>query len=274
MYIVASDIGADLPKQWIVGGFHKINQSILVDGKSVVVPFDDQSLANFYTSLAHSQVKTTAMQQQEILPQLQQLVDKEGKDVLFVGFSSRLSGTATQIATCAQQVSQSGKVNVCFWDSLQASAGQALLVERALQNRQKGLSMQQNVADLEQNAHKIVFQILVSVVDRFSRGGRAQNLHSTQLLPILGLKRGCLYHTEGKFLSRDVAKAYWAQHICQHANTSQKLIVCHGSNAVECQQFAEQLHNATGMQTACCFANVLLGAHTGDNLVAVAYWAK
>ena len=140
MYIVASDIGADLPKQWIVGGFHKINQSILVDGKSVVVPFDDQSLANFYTSLAHSQVKTTAMQQQEILPQLQQLVDKEGKDVLFVGFSSRLSGTATQIATCAQQVSQSGKVNVCFWDSLQASAGQALLVERALQNRQKGLS--------------------------------------------------------------------------------------------------------------------------------------
>ncbi len=88
-------------------------------------------------------------------------------DIIILTLSSKLSGTYSQAKNAAKNYK-----NVYVVDSLNASAGERLLIERALKLRDEGKSASEIVSELETIKHNIVFLAVLGTLKYLRKGGR------------------------------------------------------------------------------------------------------
>lgn len=92
---------------------------------------------------------------------------QSGEEVVVVALSSKLSSTYESACIAAE-----GRANVRVVDSLSASIGERILVERALMMAEQGLPAAQIVQTLEQAKSKIRVISLFDTLEYLKRGGR------------------------------------------------------------------------------------------------------
>lgn len=127
----------------------------------------------FYESLRHGKMSSSSQINQ------QQMVDwvspflENGEDVLYLAFSSGLSGTY-QSARLAQEELRERFPDRTFTvvDSLCASMGEGLLAYYAAAMRQKGCTLKETAAWLEENKLKLCHWFTVDDLHHLKRGGR------------------------------------------------------------------------------------------------------
>ena len=104
-------------------------------------------MADFYTALRSGGTSTTSQLTMETLRKAFAPVLEQGKDVLYLAFSSGLSGTYQTACITAQDLMEEypGRRVVCV-DTLQASMGEGLLTFEAALLRKQGKSLDE-VAD-------------------------------------------------------------------------------------------------------------------------------
>ena len=127
----------------------------------------------FYESLRHGKMSSSSQINQ------QQMVDwvspflENGEDVLYLSFSSGLSGTY-QSARLAQEELRERFPDRTFTvvDSLCASMGEGLLAYYAAAMRQKGCTLEETAAWLEENKLKLCHWFTVDDLHHLKRGGR------------------------------------------------------------------------------------------------------
>lgn len=127
----------------------------------------------FYESLRHGKMSSSSQINQ------QQMVDwvspflENGEDVLYLAFSSGLSGTY-QSARLAQEELRERFPDRTFTvvDSLCASMGEGLLAYYAAAMRQKGCTLEETAAWLEENKLKLCHWFTVDDLHHLKRGGR------------------------------------------------------------------------------------------------------
>ena len=127
----------------------------------------------FYESLRHGKMSSSSQINQ------QQMVDwvspflENGEDVLYLSFSSGLSGTY-QSARLAQEELRERFPDRTFTvvDSLCASMGEGLLAYYAAAMRQKGCTLKETAAWLEENKLKLCHWFTVDDLHHLKRGGR------------------------------------------------------------------------------------------------------
>jgi len=96
-----------------------------------------------------------------------------GKDILYIAFSSGLSGTCNSGKIAAQEIMEENpEVNIIVVDTLSASLGEGLLVHKAIQLRKQGKSMEETAAWLEENKLHLVHAFTVDDLNHLYRGGR------------------------------------------------------------------------------------------------------
>lgn len=129
----------------------------MVDGKS---PLDSGDAAfdgpAFYAAMrGGAKVVTSQVTPQTYIDAMTPFL-KEGKDVLFIGMSSGISGSYNSAQIAANQLREEFPAcKIYTIDTLSASLGEGLLVVKAAENRRSGMSIEENAAEIDKLRHNM-----------------------------------------------------------------------------------------------------------------------
>lgn len=269
MFRIISDIGADIPAE-LKSSMIIINQDVTIDEESVVVDNDESSMVDFYKRIdVANTYATRALRLDEIITLLER---EQGKgDILCFSFSQRLSATGSQMEKACNLIN--GKPNrIVYYDTRTATIGQGIMIYLAQLCNEQGLSIDQTVDYLRKMETKLSFYVILDKSSHFFSGGRAANLSNESLYyPILRLPLGNLYQCTGYALSKRDAVKYVVQKI--RKKTIDIIFIGHGSNKQEALHLKNELAcyaNTIGI----CYANPVMGVHTGDNALLISFLEK
>ena len=154
----------------------------------------------FYAKLRGGAMSTTTqINSEEFLRVFTPLLEA-GQDVLYIAFSSGLSGTC-QSAQLAREELQKRfpQRKMVVFDSLCASMGEGLLVYYAAKLRQEGKSLEEVLAWLQENVLRLCHWFTVDDLNHLKRGGRVST--ATALVgTMLGIKPVRHVDTEGHLI--------------------------------------------------------------------------
>lgn len=211
---------------------------------------------------------------------------EEGKSVLYICLSSGLSGTfqSANIAadTLADEYTDAKVIPV---DSLAATGGMGLLVEAAVYNRAKGMSIEDNAKWLNDNVQRTNHWFMVDDLMYLKRGGRVSA--ATALVgTTLNIKPILTINPEGKLDTIDKKRGAkvalktliedYKKSCTDPANEFENTIYINHGNAPEraTQVKDELLKINPNLNIKVMMLSPIIGAHTGPGMVAVIHWGK
>lgn len=117
-----------------------------------------------------------------------------GDEILVITLSSEVSGTY-QSAMIAKELLEYNKIQVI--NSASATFGLRIIIEKALQLRDEGKTLEEIVAFLEDYKQKVHIFALVDTLEYFYKGGRLSKTSATvgtllKFKPVVGIKDGKL----------------------------------------------------------------------------------
>lgn len=172
---IYTDTASNLGKKDAVKyNLHLINLPYFVNDRECthidLDSFDDKL---YYDKLKNgAQVRTSQINPEEYIKKFKQSL-QQGKDVLYIGLSSGVSGCFNSARIAKEQLlGQYPDRKIVVFDSLGASLGEGLLVLRAVQYKNKGLSIEQTEQKLCENRERMYQIFIVDDLSHLHRTGR------------------------------------------------------------------------------------------------------
>ena len=173
-YRIMTDSSCDLPEEFVREYELRVLPLRVTLGEETY--FNEPGAVDshtFYEKLrAGVPAKTSAVNTQAFLDAMKEELDA-GRDVLYIGFSSGLSGTYSAGEMAAQSLRpQYPDRKILTVDSLCASLGQGLLVHLCVQKKREGLPIEQVAQFAEDTKLHIGHWFTVTDLHHLHRGGR------------------------------------------------------------------------------------------------------
>lgn len=203
---------------------------------------------------------------------------KEGKDILYIGFSSGLSGTYNASVIAAQELSEKYPERKIYCvDTLCASLGQGLMVYYAWQEKQKGKTIEEVRDYIEDNKLNLCHWFTIDDLMFLKRGGRVSA--STAILgSMLSIKPVLHVDNEGHLISVDKARGRKAS-IRALVDRAEKLginlkdqviYISHGDCEDDAKYLGETMKERFGVKEVLInYVGPVIGAHAGPGVVAL-----
>lgn len=168
--------------------------SYYMDGvEAVCLEAEGFNSKNFYEQMRNNvRVTTSQINPQRYLEHMEPLL-KEGKDILFVGMSSGISGAyASSLIAATQLRDEYPDRKIYTVDTLGASLGEGLVVFKAIECRAKGMTIEETTDYLNKFRHNICQIFTVDNLKYLQIGGRISNAtaFTANLLNIKPLLKG------------------------------------------------------------------------------------
>ncbi len=279
----------DLTKEHLAAiGVEYANYHYILDG---VDHLDDlystQSATQFYDSIDAGAMPTTAQVTPEELIALFEPILKSGCDILHIEFSSGLSGGWLS-ALAAQEAMQKKypERKILTVDSLAASSGYGLLVDKAAELKKSGMGIDELYAWLEENKLRVRHWFFTTNLDHFRRGGRVSG-PSAVIGTILGICPVMDVSCEGKLLVRKKVMGkkkairemitLMQQQAEGGSDYSEKCYMCNSRVLDDACEVAEQVQNLFPKMNGKVEINdigTVIGSHTGPGTVALFFFSK
>ena len=145
-----------------------IRMTVCVDDKT----FSDNELTpkEFYNKLRNKSVSSTSQINPSVFVEYFTDIVKTGKDILYICFSSGLSGMYNSAVLAAEQVQKDypGR-KILVIDSLSASIGEGLLVYHAAMKKLAGAGMEEVAEWVEENKLKVCHWFMVDDLNHLCR---------------------------------------------------------------------------------------------------------
>lgn len=173
-FVIVSDSTVDLPKEYLQAKqVPIISLSYIMDGVTYE-EMDGLSHKEFFEKLRTGSLPTTSQINPEQAREALEPLAKEGKDILYIGFSSGLSGSYNSVRMAAEDLKEEyPDINIITIDSLCACMGEGLLLyNKALELKERGMSMKEIVEWVEANKLHICHNVTVDDLNHLHRGGR------------------------------------------------------------------------------------------------------
>jgi len=281
-YQLITDSSSDLPAEYLAKEeIIAMPLSFTIDGKQYYSGEMDEK--QFYARMRNGAMPVTS--QVNVAQAISAFEDvlKKGRDILYIAFSSALSGTynSARIATEELQPSYPDR-KIVVVDSLSITLGQGLLVYLANQAKKAGDSLERASEWVRSHVQNVAHFITAADLNHLHRGGRISKA-STIIGSCLGIQPIININDAGE--AKVVAKKRG------HKNALNGLVeqmgkvigdtvnnICFISHA-DCEEDAfyvrDQVRKAFGI---CDFlitqAGPVLGAHTGPDAVALCMLAE
>ena len=280
MYWIVTDSGIDMPKAWIdqQDSFRVLSLSYLMDDVTYVSDGTDESIKRIYDSMRDGKMLKTS----QVTPDMWENCFREllaaGHDVLTITFSGGLSGTSAAAFMAADEVREDyPDRKLLVIDSLQASAGEGLMVRYALDNRAKGMSIEDNAAWVQQNVQNFIAWFTVDDLMHLHRGGRLSATSAivgslVRIKPIMRVDENGKLSVYEKCPGRKRSIRVLADKIIADIVNpeGQILHISHGDCFEEAQQLADLLKAALPIaDVQISYVGSVIGAHTGPGVIAV-----
>jgi DegV family protein with EDD domain len=279
--VLATDSCSDLSQPQVKAmGLKIIPLSLTMEGKTYFHFPDERELkiSDFYQALRDEKVATTSLINSAQFVNFFEPILKEGNDVLYIGFSSALSGTYQSSVLAAEQLKETyPKRSIVTIDSLSASTGQGLLVMKAFELLKKNETLDQLKIHLEQYKFKICHLFTVADLGTLKRGGRLSNAQAfvgtlLKLKPILHVsnegKLVALQKVRGRRSSLETMVDLVGERITKPKD--QTIIIAHGDTLEEAEQVGKMIQDR--YQVKDIIYNIIgpvIGAHSGPGTIAV-----
>lgn len=172
-FVIVSDSTVDLPKEYLQSKqVPIISLSYIMDGVTYE-EMDGLSHKEFFEKLRAGSLPTTSQINPEQAREALESFTKEGKDILYIGFSSGLSGSYNSVRMAAEDLKEEyPDINIITIDSLCACMGEGLLLYKALELKEHGMSMEEIAKWVEANKLHICHNVTVDDLNHLHRGGR------------------------------------------------------------------------------------------------------
>ena len=232
----------------------------------------------FYNKLRGGVVSTTTQVNSEEFLQVFTPLLEAGEDVLYIAFSSGLSGTYQSALLAREELKERfPERRLEVFDSLCASMGEGLLVYHAAKLRQEGKSMDQVLAWLKENALRLCHWFTVDDLNHLKRGGRVSTATAV-VGTILGIKPVLHVDNEGHLIpvskvrgrkqSLDALVKRMEETVEDPAG--QVVFISHGDCLADAQYVEGQIREKLGVQQVKIgYIGPVIGAHSGPGTVAL-----
>ena len=280
-YVLFTDSNTDLPADLV----QQLDLSVIpmlfeMDGKSYYNYPDNHEMdpKEFYAALRGGKVCTTSQVSPSRFDEIFSPVLESGRDILYLCFSSDLSGTYNTSRLAVEELREKfpdRKIRTV--DTLAASMGQGLLVYLAAKKRQEGMGLDELGDWVEENRLKLCHWFTVDDLMFLKRGGRVSGAAAV-MGTMLGIKPVLQVDDEGHLILMEKVRGRRASldALVKHMQATairpaeQTVFISHGDCQADCDYVAQQLREKLGVkEIVTSYIGPVIGAHSGPGTVAL-----
>ena len=284
---ILTDSSCNLPEVTIEQlGLHIVSLSYILgdeEEKRSYVKGQTFDLKGFYDALKAKIPAKTSQVTPEQAREVVRPILEAGKDLLYVGFSSGLSGTYNAVRLALEEFKDEFSDRKIFYaDTLAASAGQARLVLEACKMRDCGKSIEETHAWLEENKMKVCHFFTVDDLWHLQRGGRL-SAGKAFIGTLLSVKPILIVNNEGKLIPIGKAKGrkksldYLLEKMEEKIDTlaSNKVYIIQSDALSDAEYLSEQVKaKYKDFETEIVYLEPVIGTHTGPGVCALVFMGK
>ncbi len=206
-YVITTDSTVDLGEERMKElGVRFTTLSYFYEGGSYPDDMRDASALKIYGAMRGGNVVTTSQANPEQFVALWSEFLNAGLDILYIGFSSGLSGTVNSAQLAKNQLeAQFPERKMYIVDSLCASGGEGMLLQHALMKKEQGATLEECYAFVEGLKLRVNHWYTVSELSYLKRGGRV-SAAAALFADILGIKPVMNMDDTGHLIPREKVK--------------------------------------------------------------------
>ena len=254
--------------------------SVEIDGKSYFHYPDERELKikDFYQMLRNKKVAKTSLVNVGTFLEFFEPYAKSGEEVLYIAFSSALSGTYQSSVVASEELKQQyPNSNIHVVDTLAASMGQGLLIWYADQMRKKGSTLKEIKDWLNNHKLNLIHLFTVDDLGTLKRGGRLSDTQAF-LGSLLKIKPILHVSDEGKLVpvkkarGRDFSLASMVELMNGNITEPEKqtIFISHGDCLEEAQKVGSMITEKYSVKNIIYNTiGPVIGAHSGPGTIAV-----
>lgn len=285
-FTILTDTSCNLPQQ-LVDDYRlsMIPLRYFLDGEEHTSYTDGKQadFQAFYTAMRDGKVVTTTLASQADAAEVAQACAERGEDLLYLGFSSGISGTyGACSAAIAEIAAQHPERKMYSVDTRAASAGQGLLITYVARMRDEGKTIEECRDWAEEHRLNICHWFTVDDLMFLKRGGRVSAVSAVfgtalAIKPVMHMDDDGTLTVVSKARGRKKAIAALADHFGNSLATmdpaDQTVYISHGDCLEDAEELAEILKERYGIKDPLItYVDPVIGAHSGPGTLALFYY--
>ena len=277
-YVITVNSTVDLPKEWLEERHVPvIPLKYTIDGETYT-DMEGLSAKEFFDKLREGKMSTTSQVNPEEAASMLEPFLKEGKDILHLGFSSGLSGTLNSMKIAGEMLQEKyPEAKVIVIDTLCACLGEALLLYKALQQKEKGMNIDELAQWVEDNKLHICHNVTVDDLHHLQRGGRISKTTAVlgtlvQIKPIIHMDDNGKLQVIGKERGRKRSLNKIVDMAVEQSKgwDNDIIMITHGDCIKDAEFVAKLVREEMGIDNILNNnIGTVIGSHTGPGVVAV-----
>ena len=280
-YVIMTDSSCDLPASLAEEMALKVLPlTVYVEDKKYINYLDEREIAfsEIYAKLrTKCPAKTSAVNMHDFLAPMEEIL-QSGCDLLYIGFSSGLSGTYGAGAAAAQELAEKyPEAKLYTVDSLCASMGQGLMVYLAWQKKQAGASIEEVRDYVEATKLHLCHWFTIDDLMFLKRGGRV-SATTAVVGSMLSIKPVMHVDNEGHLIKVSTARGRKAsiKALADEAEkrgidlANQTIFISHGDCIEDAEFLAGIMRERFHVKdVVISYVGPVIGAHSGPGTVAL-----
>lgn len=285
-YQIFTDATADLNEEMLFGlpNVEVIPMEVMVGGGVYTYgPKGNLTVKQFYKMQRNGAFASTSQISPEtyracFIPYLD-----AGVDILYLGFSSGLSGTINSANLCIRELEEEypERKIICV-DTLCASVGEGFLVREAVKRQTEGMDIEELAMWVAANCLDVCHWFSVDTFEHLKHGGRVSNAAAVAG-SVLNIKPLLHVDDEGKLKVVEKPRGHKAalkatlskMEAGWNSEMGNTVLIGHGDcpeRARECRDKILEMYPYAEVHIA--DIGPVIGAHTGPGMLAVIYWGN
>lgn len=277
-YVILTDSSCDLTaKQLSDISVDSISLEVLIDGGEPVLNHDI-NIEEFYVKLREKGSVTTSAISMDRFSEFFESYLAQGTDVLYLGFSSGLSGTYNAAFVAAQELAEKyPERKVLTVDTLCASLGQGLFVYLAARLKAEGKTIDEVYEWAKEKRYNLCHWVTVDDLFFLKRGGRV-NAATAVMGTMLSIKPIIHVDNKGKLINVEKARGRKGalDNLFEHMRATviepekQTMFICHGDCISDAEYMAKRMKEELGVpEVIIGYTGPVIGAHSGPETLAI-----
>lgn len=277
-YVITVNSTVDLPKEWLEErSVPVVPLRYTIDGQT----YEDMSgltAKEFFDKLREGKMSVTSQVNPEEARAALEPFLKEGKDILHLAFSSGLSGTCNSMKIAGEELKEEyPEAKIIVIDTLCACLGEALLLYKALQQKEAGKTIEETAAWVEENKLHICHDVTVDDLNHLHRGGRVSKATAVvgtmvKIKPIIHMDDNGKLQVVGKERGRKKSLNKIVDMAVEQSEgwNNDIIMITHGDCIEDAEYVAGLVREKMGIDNI-LINNIgtVIGSHTGPGVVAV-----
>lgn len=286
-YVLVSDSTADLPvevvealKVRILPFSYSMNDEVIYYHMNR----EDPDISEFYGKLKKGAMPVTSQINPNSYKEFFENILKEGKDILYLSFSSGLSGSyQTSCIAIDMLEDKYPEAKIVSLDSLCASIGEGVFLYEASKKKEAGMNMEELADWVMENRQKVSHWFMVEDLFHLKRGGRVNTVEAMvgtalKIKPILSVDE------EGKLIVRSKARGvnkaleYIVSKLVEEGGNLAELtaVIGHADSIEKANKLKEMAIDAGMKEENIMTAPIgpIIGTHVGAGMAAMAFIRK